>query len=88
MGGGGAAMAPEHSRQIDKKMKRKASPSTGYGMTETNGLGTSISGRRLLAQTDQLRQMPAPIVDIKIVDDQGRSRRADPDRRDLDQRRR
>lgn len=38
-------MAPEHSRQINR---RSVSPGTGYGMTETNGLGTAVGGPELL----------------------------------------
>ncbi len=60
MGGGGAAMAPEHSRQIAKELKSGV-PGTGYGMTETNGLGTSISGADLLERGTQLR--PADSAD-------------------------
>ena len=76
IGGGGAAMSPQHSRQIDKKMKRKASPSAGYGMTETNGLGTTNAGRSLLAKPTSCGRCQALIVDIKITDDEGRSRPA------------
>jgi hypothetical protein len=71
--GGGAAMPPQHSRQIDKKMKSKASPSAGYGMTETNGLGTTNVGRSLLAKPTSCGRPQALIVDIKIADDQGES---------------
>jgi long-chain acyl-CoA synthetase len=73
IGGGGAAMSPQHSRQIDKKMKSKASPSAGYGMTETNGLGTTNAGRSLLAKPTSCGRAQALIVDIKIADDHGES---------------
>jgi long-chain acyl-CoA synthetase len=70
MGGGGAAMAPEHSRQIAKQLKSGV-PGTGYGMTETNGLGTSISGPDLLERPRSCGRPIPPIVRIKIVDEDG-----------------
>ncbi len=66
MGGGGAAMAPEHSRQIAKELKFGV-PGTGYGMTETNGLGTSISGADLLERGRSCGRPIPPMVDVKIV---------------------
>jgi len=71
MGGGGAAMAPEHSRQIAKQLKSGV-PGTGYGMTETNGLGTSISGADLLERPRSCGRPIPPLVEIKIVDDAAR----------------
>jgi long-chain acyl-CoA synthetase len=68
MGGGGAAMAPEHSRQIAKQLKSGV-PGTGYGMTETNGLGTSISGVDLADRPRSCGRPIPPLVEIKIVDD-------------------
>ena len=72
MGGGGAAMAPEHSRQIAKELKSGV-PGTGYGMTETNGLGTSISGVDLLERGRSCGRPIPPMVTIKIVDANGRA---------------
>ena len=71
MGGGGAAMAPEHSRQIAKEL-RSGVPGTGYGMTETNGLATSISGADLLGRGRSCGRPIPPMVDIKVVDPNGR----------------
>ena len=71
MGGGGAAMAPEHSRQIAKELKSGV-PGTGYGMTETNGLATSISGADLLGRGRSCGRPIPPMVDIKVVDPNGR----------------
>ena len=62
MGGGGAAMAPEHSRQIAKELKSGV-PGTGYGMTETNGLGSSISGADLLERGRSCGRPIPPMVD-------------------------
>jgi len=70
MGGGGSAMAPEHARQIDAKMPAGAA-GTGYGMTETNGLGTTISGAALLERPRSCGRPTPPLVQVKIVDEAG-----------------
>lgn len=71
MGGGGAAMAPEHARQIDGGLAN-GTAGTGYGMTETNGLATTISGEALLQRPRSCGRPTPPIVQIKIVDEAGR----------------
>ena len=68
MGGGGAPMVPEQTRQIDR---RSVIPGTGYGMTETNGLGTGISGANLVARPQSCGPPLALVVDIKVVDAAG-----------------
>lgn len=73
IGGGGAAMAPEHTRQINRRTAGAVSPGAGYGMTETNGLGTSISGRELLERVKSCGRAVAPLVELKVVDSRGRS---------------
>lgn len=71
MGGGGAAMAPEHTRQINRRTKGSVSPGAGYGMTETNGLATGISGRELLERPSSCGRPIPPLVEIRIVDPNG-----------------
>ena len=44
---------------------------TGYGMTETNGLGTTISGEALLQRPRSCGQPTPPMVAVKIVDTAG-----------------
>ena len=70
MGGGGAAMAPEHSRQIAAKVDASV-PGTGYGMTETNGLASSIGGAALLERPLSCGRAIPPVVTIKVVDESG-----------------
>ncbi|MFU8816450.1 MAG: class I adenylate-forming enzyme family protein [Pseudomonadales bacterium] len=70
MGGGGAAMAPEHARQIDGRLPT-GSAGTGYGMTETNGLGSTISGAALLERPRSCGRPTPPLVQMKIVDEAG-----------------
>jgi len=47
VGGGGAARAPEQVKRIGESFGQ-ALPNTGWGMTETNAIGTSISGHDYL----------------------------------------
>jgi long-chain acyl-CoA synthetase len=70
MGGGGAAMAPDHARKINDHLSNGVA-GTGYGMTETNGLGTTISGDALLARPRSCGKPVPPMVEVKIVDSAG-----------------
>ncbi len=70
LGGGGAAMAPEHARQISEQLKG-AVAGTGYGMTETNGLGTVISGEDLLTRPASCGRPVPPMVSIQVVGPEG-----------------
>ncbi|MEM8768789.1 MAG: class I adenylate-forming enzyme family protein [Pseudomonadota bacterium] len=70
MGGGGAAMAPDHARQINDKLSNGVA-GTGYGMTETSGLGTTITGEALLGRPRSCGRPIQPMVSIKIVDAEG-----------------
>ncbi len=70
VGGGGAARAPEQVRQIDDAFT-SAAPGTGWGMTETNAIGTLIGGADYLAHPDSAGRCLA-VLDICVVDDAGR----------------
>jgi long-chain acyl-CoA synthetase len=70
MGGGGAAMAPDHARKINDHLPNGVA-GTGYGMTETNGLGTTISGDALMARPRSCGRPVPPMVEVKIVDHDG-----------------
>ena len=69
-GGGGAPMAPEHARQIDKTIA-KGAPGTGWGMTETQGLATTIGGPAFLQRPRSCGRAVPPIVKVKAVKDDG-----------------
>ena len=69
-GGGGAPMAPEHARQIDKTIA-KGAPGTGWGMTETQGLATTIGGAAFLARPRSCGRAVPPIVKVKAVKSDG-----------------
>jgi long-chain acyl-CoA synthetase len=69
MGGGGAALQPDLVEKIDKSLSGGA-PSTGYGLTETNGIITANSAMFFLAKPASCG--PAmPTFDTRLVDDEG-----------------
>jgi long-chain acyl-CoA synthetase len=69
VGGGGAPRAPEQVRQIGASFAR-AMPNTGWGMTETNAIGTGISGQDYLDRPASSGRCSA-VLELKVVDDQG-----------------
>ncbi len=69
VGGGGAPRAPEQVRDIDESFST-AMPNTGWGMTETNAIGTGIGGQDYLERPDSSGRASA-VVDLKIVDEDG-----------------
>jgi long-chain acyl-CoA synthetase len=70
VGGGGAARAPEQVRRIEQTFA-KAMPNTGWGMTETNAIGTGIGGQDYLDHPASSGRASA-VVDIRVVDHEGR----------------
>jgi long-chain acyl-CoA synthetase len=71
VGGGGAPRAPEQVRQLGATFGR-ALPATGWGMTETNAIGASISGAEYLARPASSGRC-AQVLELKVVDDTGAS---------------
>jgi long-chain acyl-CoA synthetase len=69
VGGGGAARAPEQVRQIDATF-RHAAPNTGWGMTETNAIGTTIGGDDYLTHPSSAGRCLA-VLELRVVDDSG-----------------
>ena len=70
LGGGGAPRAPEQVRQI--AAFTKAMPNTGWGMTETNAIGTGIGGEDYLNRPASSGRCSA-VLELKVVDDDGRA---------------
>ena len=69
LGGGGAQLQPDLVGKIDEAAPT-ARPNTGYGMTETCGIITSIAGDYFVDRPDSAG--PAtPVYDVKCVDAQG-----------------
>jgi long-chain acyl-CoA synthetase len=69
VGGGGAPRAPEQVRQIDATFDN-AAPNIGWGMTETNAIGTSNSGADYLHRPASSGRC-SQVLDICIRDDAG-----------------
>ena len=69
--GGGAPRPPEQVKRQKEHMPQ-SNPGIGYGLTETNALGANNAGDTYLAKP-MSTGFPVPkIVDLKIVDDNGK----------------
>jgi len=69
VGGGGAQLQPDLVAKIDETVAT-ARPNTGYGMTETSGIITSISGDFFVDKPASCgRAMPN--FEVKVLDDSG-----------------
>ena len=66
--GGGAAWPPELLRKLEERLPWvRPALGLGYGMTETNGLGTSLGGVASFLHPDSIGQ-PSPTVELEIRD--------------------
>jgi long-chain acyl-CoA synthetase len=68
---GGAARPPEHLVMMNEKFPPLAMPGLGYGLTETNALGATISGKFYLAKPASTGRACAPLTSIRIEDEAG-----------------
>lgn len=66
---GGAPRPVEHVRRIDEEME--GAPLIGYGLTETNGVGTGNWRGNYLAKPNSAGRASMPLVDLAILDDAG-----------------
>ncbi len=69
IGGGGAPRAPEQVRQIRATFSH-AMPGTGWGMTETNAIGTGILGEEYLLRPASSGRC-SQVLALKVIDDMG-----------------
>ena len=69
LGGGGAQLQPDLVAKIDNSVAT-ARPNTGYGMTETSGIITSVSGDFFVDRPDSAGPAVATLI-VKCVDDAG-----------------
>jgi long-chain acyl-CoA synthetase len=69
VGGGGAPMPAELVKRIEDNFSN-GRPQLGYGMTETNAYGPSISGDDFLARPTSTGRT-LPIMDVKVVGPDG-----------------
>jgi len=67
---GGAPRPVEHVRRIHEEMQ--GAPLIGYGLTETNGVGTGNLRDNYLAKPNSAGRPTLPLVDLAILDDAGR----------------
>jgi long-chain acyl-CoA synthetase len=71
LGGGGAPLQPDLVTKIDSQVET-ARPQTGYGMTETSGIITTVSADFFVDKPASVG--PAmPTYEVKCVDDDGRA---------------
>jgi long-chain acyl-CoA synthetase len=77
MGGGGAALQPDLVSKIDKALAH-GTPSTGYGLTETNGIITSNSAQYFVAKPASCGPI-VPTLEAKLVDEDGNDLTPSPD---------
>lgn len=69
VGGGGAPRAPEQLRAMVDAIPDVA-PGTGWGMTETNGIGFGIYGEDYIRRPTSSGRLSA-ILDARVVDEEG-----------------
>ena len=69
LGIGGAATPPRVSKLLYEKLPQNFS-GTGWGMTETNAQGASLTGKAFHVKPGSAG-FPHPIVDIRICDEEG-----------------
>ena len=75
---GGAARPPEHVKGLRDRASH-AIPSTGYGMTETNSLGSAIGGDDYIARPASVGKALPPLIELKVIDEAGRTLGPDED---------
>ncbi len=66
LGGGGGPRPAEHVKLLDKNFKGR--PGIGYGLTETNALGTLGSGDEYIEHPSSAGRVVPPLTQIKIID--------------------
>ena len=71
LGGGGAPRAPEQVGQIAASFQN-ALPATGWGMTETNAIGTGIGGQDYLDHPESSGRC-SQVMQLKIIDEAGQA---------------
>jgi len=70
IGGGGSARPPEHVKLLQQRIPQ-AVPGTGYGMTETNAIGSTIGGEDYLLRPSSVGRASPALVSIEIRDTKG-----------------
>jgi long-chain acyl-CoA synthetase len=68
---GGSPSAEELQRKVHETFPNVSATTNAYGLTETSSVATAISGREA-AERPRSVGKPMPVVDIRIVDQQGK----------------
>ena len=66
LGAGGAPRPPEHVKLLDEGFEAK--PGIGYGLSETNALGTLCNGEEYINNPSSAGRVVPPLTEIKIID--------------------
>ena len=67
LGGGGGPRPAEHVKLLDENFKGR--PGIGYGLTETNALGTLANGDEYVSHPSTAGRVVPPLTEIKIFDE-------------------
>lgn len=70
---GATLVPPELVRRIDSQLASRAAPANGYGLTETSGAAVANAGQAYLDRPDSVGLPIAPVMEVKIVDEDGRT---------------
>ena len=68
LGGGGGPRPAEHVKLLDDNFEGR--PGIGYGLTETNALGTLGSGDEYINHPSSAGRVVPPLTEIKIIDNE------------------
>ncbi|MDO9477413.1 MAG: class I adenylate-forming enzyme family protein, partial [Pseudohongiella sp.] len=68
---GGASRPPGHLTMMQKKFDPVVQPGLGYGLTETNAIGATITGAFYLSKPESTGRPTQPVTQIRIEDENG-----------------
>ena len=68
LSGGGAPRPPEHVKKLKDGFK-DSQPSIGYGLTETNAVGTLNLGKDYLSHPGSCGKAVPPVTDVAVIDE-------------------
>ena len=68
---GGASRPPGHLTLMQKKFDPIVQPGLGYGLTETNAIGATITGAFYLSKPESTGRPTQPVTQIRIEDEHG-----------------
>jgi len=69
----GGAKRPPHHVARQRRLVSHAAAASGYGLTETNALGSVINRADYEARPDAAGKVVPPVTDVKIVDEAGQA---------------